>query len=268
MGYLSPYRVLDLTDERGLLAGHLFAQLGAQVIQVEPLAGSSARAVPPFAADLPAGEDSLFWATYAAGKRGVTLALERREGRDLLLAMARHADFILESARPGEMAAIGLGWEAFRGANRRLIHASISAFGANGPKAGYADSDLIVWASAGPLWPHRTPQGLPLRISVPQAFHQAAADAVCGALVALLARGEDGEGQHVDVSAQESCTLCTLSSHLAAAVGHADFTPRGGVQSKRLLDLSGSGARTRKTKWAVRDGLVELHIGMGPAAGT
>ena len=266
-GWLGDCRVLDLTDERGLLAGHLLAQLGAEVIQVEPTGGSPARRVAPFD-ETPDGKGaSLFWSAYAAGKRGITLALEQPQGRKLLLDLVREADILIESATPGAMAGLGLGHDQLRAANPRLIHVSITAFGSKGPKADYVDSDLIVWAAAGALSPHRDHHGVPLRISVPQAFHQAAIDAVGGALIALLARGDSGSGQHVDVSAQASCTLCTLSSHLAMAVGHADFSALGGVQTRKLLDLSGSGARTRKSKWQVADGLVEMHIGMGSAAG-
>src|SRR5262249_19962746 len=105
------------------------------------------------------------------------------------------------------------------------------------------------------------------KVSADQAFRQAVIDAVGGILIALLARGEDGPGQHVDVSAQASCMLCTLSCHLAMAVGHADFHALGGVQSSKLLDLSGSGTRTRKNKWRLKDGLLEMHIGMGIGAG-
>ena len=265
--WLGQCRVLDLTDERGLLAGHLLAQLGADVVQVEPPGGSPGRIVPPFDATPGGNGTSLFWSAYAAGKRGVTLALDTAAGRETLLDLVRKADILIESAAPGQMAALGLNYAQLRPTNPRLIHVSITAFGSTGPKAAYAASDLAIWAAAGTLWPHRDQHGVPLRISVPQAFHQAAIDAVGGALIALLAREDSGKGQHVDVSAQASCTLCTLSSHLAMAVSHADFNALGGVQNSKLLDLSGSGARTRKTKWQVADGLVEMHIGMGTAAG-
>lgn len=267
-GFLSPYRVLDLTDERGLLAGHLLAQLGAEVIQVEPPGGSRARRMAPF--DKAADGASLFWSAYAAGKRTVTVDLDQREGRERLIALARHADVLIESAGPGVMDGLGLGYAQLRAANPGLVHVSITAFGNDGPKAGYADSDLIVWAAAGPLAPHRSANGLPLRISAPQAFHHAAADAACGAVMALLARDATGLGQRVDVSAQASCTLCTLFSHLAAAVGHPNYSSAS-IQDvkgpKPSLDLSGSGARTRRTKWDVRDGLIEMHVGIGAAAG-
>jgi crotonobetainyl-CoA:carnitine CoA-transferase CaiB-like acyl-CoA transferase len=265
--FLKPYRVLDLTDERGLLAGHLLAQLGADVIQVEPPAGSPARRVGPFDRG-----QSLFWSAYAAGKRGVSLDLETLEGRDALLNLARGADVLIESAGPGAMDSLGLGYDAFHAANPCLVYVSITPFGAAGPKAAYAASDLIVWAAAGPMAPHRSDAGVPLKVSAPQAFLHAASDAACGALMALLAREATGRGQRVDISAHASCTLCTLFMHLGAAVGHPDYTYASlntvtAPGSKEPLDLSGSGARTRQTKWRARDGLLEMHVGLGAAAG-
>lgn len=260
---LAHVRVLDLTDDRGLMAGHLLAQLGADVVQVEPPGGSPARNAAPLGPD----GQSLVWQAYCAGKRGVALALSSSEDRARLLDLAAQADVVIDSAEPGEMAEIGLTPADLQAINPRLIHASITAFGSDGPKASYAASDLVVWASSGAVWPHRSQDGVPLKVSADQAFRQAAIDAACAVLIALLARGEDGPGQHIDVSAQASCMLCTLSSHLAMAVGHADFNALGGVQSSKLLDLSGSGARTRKTKWQLQDGLLEMHIGMGTAAG-
>ena len=78
-GFLAPYKVLDLADARGILAGHLFAQLGANVIAVEPPAGSSARALPPFVQG-----ESLFWAAYAAGKSSVVIDLVTPQGHAAL----------------------------------------------------------------------------------------------------------------------------------------------------------------------------------------
>lgn len=265
-GWLQPYRVIDLTDERGLLAGQMFARLGADVIQVEPPGGSSARGVAPFDE---AGR-SCCWSAFAAGKRGITLDLERPEGRRLLLELVARADFLFESSPVGRMAALGLSHEALAARNPALIHVSVTPFGSDGPKAGYADADLVTWASGGPLHPNRDASGPPLRISVPQACLHAAADAAGGALIAHFARLRTGLGQHVEVSVQQSVTQATLGSHLAAAVGHADFTILAGVQARpgpKSLDLSGSGARTRRSKWPVRDGLVEMHLGMGPASG-
>ncbi|MCM3921805.1 CoA transferase [Frankia sp. AiPs1] len=171
---LDGYRVLDLTDDRGLIAGRLLADLGADVVLVEP-AGGRARRVPP----LPGGgAGSLLFDALAANRRGVAVDLDCAEGqerrvRDLTAA----ADFLLESADPGYLGARGLGWEELRQVNPELVYVSVTAFGSSGPKAGYPASDLTVWAAGGPLEPHRDGDRPPVRISVPQAFLHAGADA-------------------------------------------------------------------------------------------
>ena len=271
-GFLAPYRVLDLTDHRGLLAGRMLAQLGADVIQVEPPGGSRARAVGPFDDDAPPEHRSLYWAAFAAGKRGITCDLDQPRGRALLLQLVASADFLIESEDPGTMAARGLDHAALRAANPALIHVSITPFGSAGPKADWADSDLVLWAAGGPLLPNRDADGdrPPLRVSVPQAYLHASGDAAGGALVAHFARVASGRGQHVDISVQQSVAQATLSSILSAAVGHPDYSislEARGKKPRKPLDLSGSGARTRRSKWPVRDGLIEMHLAMGPAAG-
>jgi crotonobetainyl-CoA:carnitine CoA-transferase CaiB-like acyl-CoA transferase len=267
-GFLSPYRVLDLTDHRGLLAGCMLGKLGADVIQVEPPTGSPARGVGPFATDAPAGENSLYWSAYSSFKRGVTCDIAADEGRELLLRLVARSDFLLESADAGVMQDLGLDYDTLSRANPGLILVSITPFGSEGPKAHYADSELVVWASAGPLYPNRDQNGIPTRISVPQAYLHGAADAAGGALLALFARHSSGKGQHVEVSSQRSASLATLSVTLAAAVGHDNYQfPADAQSKKKSLDLSGSGARTRRSKWQVLDGILELHLGLGPASG-
>ena len=145
----------------------------------------------------------------------------------------------------------------------------ISPFGWTGPKASYADTDLVVWAAGGPLEPHRDGESRPpLRISVPQAYLHAAADAAGGTLLAVLSRATSGRGQVVDVSAQASLGVATLARVLASAVG--DDHPEWHQQPRKRTDQSGSGAATPNSmkKWRCRDGMVELHLSMGAAAGT
>lgn len=268
-GFLAPYRVIDLTDHRGLLAGRMLAQLGADVIQLEPPAGSPARQVGPFDDEAPPDLRSMYWAAYAACKRGITCDLENEVGRALFRALVAKADFVFESEPPGAMAARGLDYARLREINPAIIHVSITPFGSEGPKADWADSDLVLWASGGPLLQAQEGDRPPLRISVPQAYLHAAGDAAGGALIAHFARVASGRGQHVDISVQQSVAQATLSSILAAAIGHENFTLRVEPKSKtrKTLDLSGSGARTRRSKWPVRDGLIEMHLALGPAAG-
>ena len=110
MGFLSGYRVLDLTDERGMIAGRMLADLGADVVQVEPPGGSTARRCPP----LDAGGGSLFFDAYAANKRGIAADPDAAEGQRLIRELATAADILIESADPGLMAARGLDWPDLR----------------------------------------------------------------------------------------------------------------------------------------------------------
>jgi crotonobetainyl-CoA:carnitine CoA-transferase CaiB-like acyl-CoA transferase len=262
MGFLDGLRVLDCTDERGLLAGRLLADLGADVVQVEPPAGSPARSTAPVAAG-----ESMYWETYAANKRGVVCDLGTEAGRSGFVDLVRAADFLIESSPPGAFDDLGIGWDRLHQLNPALIYVSITPFGPDGPKAGWAATDLTVWAAGGPLAYNRDEVGPPLRISVPQAFLHAAADAAAGALIAHHARLATGTGQRVDVSAQASLGIATLAAALTALTGdeEPEWIPRSGPQTN--IDQSGSGSRTRRSKWPVKDGYVELHLAMGPAVG-
>lgn len=260
-GTLAGLRVLDLTDHRGVLAGRMLALMGADVLYAEPGDGSSARRQAPFTAD----GRSLYWAAYGTGRRSLVLDRAAESGR--LLALAAMADVVIESGNPGEVAFLDT--DTLLARNPGVIHAIVTPFGLTGPKADYADSDLMLWASGGALKPTEAQTVIPTRMSVPQSYHHAAADALCGIMVALEARRQGGRGQRVVTSAQASVTQCTLSLSLAAVIGHPDYTFRPVIKSKKQkqLDLSGSGSRSQRTKWPVRDGLVEMHMAIGPAAG-
>src|SRR5665811_1299200 len=130
---LSDYRVLDLADDRGIFCGRVLADLGADVIKVEPPWGDPARRLGPFHHDEPGIESSLFWQLYAINKRSLTLDIEAPPAREALLALVRTADFLIESFRPGYMDSLDLGYEALRRINPRLIYVSITPFGQTGP---------------------------------------------------------------------------------------------------------------------------------------
>jgi crotonobetainyl-CoA:carnitine CoA-transferase CaiB-like acyl-CoA transferase len=257
-GWLSPYRVIDLADERGLLAGQMLAKLGAEVIQVEPPAGSTARRVAP----LDDEGRSFHWSAYAAGKQGVTLDIDREDGREILHRLLATADFLIDSPPPCAPAARGLDHASLKARHPRLICVSITPFGAHGPKRDHAASELTLWAAGGALYPHRDVEGPPLRISAPQAWLHGAADAAAGALIAHFARLQSGRGQQVDISVQESVTPASMSFIAAAAVGHENYVlyPRPVQRSEDL----GRAPAPRGPKWRVRDGLVELTVGGGP----
>ncbi len=254
---LAPYRVIDLSDERGVLAGQMLADLGADVIQVEPPAGSTGRNIAPFFADPP--EDSIYWAAYTRGKRGVTCNLDDPRGRDLVLRLIDGADFLFESSDVGRMAALGLDFASLSERCPQLIYTSISAFGQTGPKAQYVGSDLAIWAAGTPLLMTGDDDRPPVRVSQPQAWGHAAGDAASGAMLALHARRESGRGQHVDVSAQVSAAQATLSQVLAYQVGAVEPERYGGGIKLRGVGIRGTAD--------VADGHIVVTLAPGPAIG-
>ena len=146
---LEPYRVLDLCDERGLLAGKILADLGADVIQIEPPGGSSARNVGPFYGDDPHPDKSLFWWAYSANKRSITLDLEQRDGQALLEKLVAEADFLIESFPPGYLEKLSLAYEHLASINPRLVMVSITPFGQDGPYSHYQATDIVGMALGG-----------------------------------------------------------------------------------------------------------------------
>jgi crotonobetainyl-CoA:carnitine CoA-transferase CaiB-like acyl-CoA transferase len=254
---LSPYRVLDLTNERGLLCGQILADLGADVIQIEPTAGSPVRRLPPFYKDRPDPEHSLVWWAFTRNKRGMTLDLGREQGRRVLARLAASADFVIESETPGHMAALGLGYETLAELNPRLIQISITPFGQDGPKSGWADTDLILMAASGPMILTGDDDRPPLRVSVPQAYAHACAEGAAAALIALHGRRRSGLGQHVDVSTQQAASIITLGASLGPALRSPEV--------QRISSGIRVGDIRLRTLYPAADGYVLLIPGLTPA---
>jgi len=202
---LSPYRVLDLTDEKGLLCGKLLGDLGADVIKIEPPGGDPARNIGPFYHDEVDPEKSLFWWAFNTSKRGITLDIEKADGQETFKKLVKTADFVIESFSPGYMDRLGLGYSALEKINPGIILVSITPFGQTGPYKDYKASDIVVWAMGGNMYAFGDPDRPPIRISHhSQSYLHAAAEASVGAMVALQYRERLGQGQHVDVSIQDS----------------------------------------------------------------
>ncbi len=256
---LSPYRVLDLTTERGLLCGQMLGDMGADVIKVEPVGGSPARQIGPFYKDQPHPNRSLHWWAYNRNKRSITLDIERDQGRALLLRLVERADFLIESYNPGYLAERKLGFSDLARLNPALIYVSITPFGQDGPKATYADSDLIIMAAGGPLILAGDADRPPVRLSIPQAYLHACADAAVAALAAHHERTSSGLGQHIDVAAQQSVAMATQSHILAA--------PLGSPEMERISGGVKIGPIEIPLVWPAKDGFVAMTFLFGSALG-
>jgi benzylsuccinate CoA-transferase BbsE subunit len=204
-GMLSPYRVLDLTNERGLICGKLFGDLGADVIKIEKPGGDPARNIGPFYHDIPDPEKSLYWWAFNINKRSITLNIETADGQAIFKKLLEGADVVLESFDVGYMEKLGLGYSVLAQINPQVIMTSLSGFGQTGPYKDYKAPDIVIWALGGEAYLTGDPDRGPLSPSFPIAYTVAGAmQAAIGTMVALFHRGITGEGQQVDVSGQLS----------------------------------------------------------------
>ena len=259
-GMLGPYRVLDLSDERGILCGKILADLGADVIQVEPPEGSPARRIGPFYRDEPGPDSSLFWWSYAANKRSITLNLHTADGRALLKRLLPTADFLVESAPPGELAALGLGYAELREINPALIVVSITPFGQSGPYADYQAPDLVGIGMAGLMYVTGDPDRPPVRVGFPHFYLHGAGAGATGAMLAHAHRTLTGSGQHVDVSCQEAVARALANAPQSYALDGAIIKRQGSYRQ------TGSNNFMRIT-WQCCDGFVNFLFSGGAGAG-
>ncbi|HCB34982.1 MAG TPA: hypothetical protein DEP66_03235, partial [Acidimicrobiaceae bacterium] len=252
--------MLDLSDERGQLAAMMLADLGADVILVEPPGGSPARAVGPFVAEREGDpEASLWFWSYNRGKRSIVLDLDAPDDRERLVELAATADVVVESAGTGAMAARGLGYDDLSERFPHLVYTSVSAFGHTGPKAGWAATDIVV--SAAGMLSHMMGDDdrPPLRIPLDQTFLHASAEAAAATLIALRERAGSGLGQHVDVSAQQASTLATQSASLAHLYNTTESTRMSGGARLGPFDI--------RLRSPAADGYVSTAILFGEAIG-
>jgi crotonobetainyl-CoA:carnitine CoA-transferase CaiB-like acyl-CoA transferase len=206
---LSPYRALDLTDEKGLLCGKILGDLGADVIKIERPGGDRARRTGPFYHDDPHPEKSLFWFALNTSKRGITLNLDSVDGREIFKRLVEKADFVIESFAPGYLDGLGLGYSDLEKINPGVILVSITPFGQTGPYKDWKTADVVAWGMGGEMAPYGDADRPPVHFSHhSQAYLHAGSDGAQGALTALYQRHLTGEGQHIDVSIQESVVQC------------------------------------------------------------
>lgn len=222
---LADLRVLDLATPLAELAGRLLADLGAEVLKIEPPGGTAARTLPPFDGARPT--ESLYWAALGLGKKSVILDIQSAAGKERLLDLVATADILLESSEPGYMDGLGLGYAALQAVNPRLVYVSVSPYGASGPFAHAPAAELTIEAAGGLLGLQGDGDRPPVPVGFPQSAFHAGAQAAADALVAIHERSASGRGQHLDVSAQ-AAMVWTLMNATGYPPNHGSDPPGHG----------------------------------------
>jgi len=246
---LEGYRALDLTDEKGFLCGKILAELGVDVIKVERPGGDRARNIGPYWHDQTDPGKSLYWFAYNSSKRGITLNLEAEEGKNIFRNLVRTADFIIESFAPGDLDKLRFGYSELSRIKKDIILTSITPFGQKGLYSHYQATDLTIMGMAGELFLTGDSDRRPVNMSLPQACTPRDPDDAGECMLAHHHRRKTGEGQHVDISMQQSAAW-----FLAQTIPHWDV-------EKLILGRVGtfrtsSRGTLQRQVWPCKDGFV------------
>ncbi len=223
-GALAGLRVLDLSR---VLAGpwctQLLADLGADVIKVErPGRGDDTRQWGPHwlpNEDGSTGTESSYYLAANRNKRSVTLDLATEAGRQIVIDLARESDVLVENFKVGALAGKGLDYESLRTVNPRLIYASITGFGQDGPRASEPGYDYLAQALSGFMSVTGSPDGPPTRAGVAVSDLSTGMYATVGVLAALVRRAVSGVGQHIDVALLDAQTAMLANQATSFLVG-------------------------------------------------
>ena len=216
-GPLAHVRVLDLSRVlAGPWAGQNLADLGAEVIKVErPKVGDDSRAFgPPWVKDQEGREtkDSAYFTSANRGKKSITVNVAKPEGQELIRALARECDVLIENYKHGDLARYGLGYDDLKSVNPRLVYCSVTGFGQTGPYRERPGYDFMIQGMGGMMSitgePDGAPGGGPQRAGVPIAdiiTGMYASIAICAALASRAQPGSNfGKGQHLDLALLDS----------------------------------------------------------------
>ena len=225
-GALYGLTVLDLTGPEGQPCGRILADLGADVILIEPPSGSPSRRMAPFAHGEAGPDRSLFFVHFNTNKRGITLDLDTEDGRARFLELVKNADIVLESGRPGEMESRGLGYDELAAVNPGIVVTSITPFGRTGPYRDFTGADIAVTSLSGSVYGEGEVEGPPVTMPRYQGFQLSSIHAAFGTLIALWHRRTTGRGQHLDVSMTE--VLAHMTMNLMRYAAMSEVMPRRG----------------------------------------
>lgn len=255
---LAIYRVLDLSNEWGMLCGKILADLGADVIKVERPGGDPVRDRGPFYGNIPSRDKSMFWFAYNTGKRSITLDVETNDGKQIFKKLVKSADIIIETFPAGYMSVLGLDYPVLISINPGIILASITPSGQTGPRSNYESCDLVALATGGLMYTTGDADRAPIRPSVEISYSLVGVQATIGVLMALYNRSRTGVGEYIDMSIQE-CVIPT-----------AWIAPNLWLLNNCLLNREGNRARRVQVVvrqiWQCKDGYVSWRLFTGTDA--
>jgi crotonobetainyl-CoA:carnitine CoA-transferase CaiB-like acyl-CoA transferase len=243
---LAGVRVLDLADRSGSLTGRILADLGAEVILVEPPTGNPTRGLAPFLDDQPGPDRSFAHLYYNANKRSVVLDLDDPADRDRFLALTATAQAVIDTERPGRLAELGLGHQRLREVSPGLVQVSITPYGQHGQWRDRTATDLTAGASGGLLWVSGEPRGVPVQGGADPSYALAGLTGASAAMIALTARwrrhgsaDEPWPGVHVDISLQEATVMSVVQTSAAGQLVWHDKLPRRPGLSNAIVCADG-----------------------------
>lgn len=201
-GALADITVLDLTHHiAGPYCTKLLATYGAEVIKIErPGRGDPARQAGPFPGDVPHPEKSGLFLHLNTNKRSVTLDLKQPRGRELITALLKQVDVVVENFSPRVLPSLGLGYADLEGLNPCLVMTSISNFGQTGPYRDWKAQDMVVYAMGGAMNITGLPEREPLRLALNLMAYQGGNVAAAATMTGVLGAHRLGSGQHIDVA--------------------------------------------------------------------
>jgi crotonobetainyl-CoA:carnitine CoA-transferase CaiB-like acyl-CoA transferase len=261
---MRPFEGIRIIDATHVLAGPFAAYqlglFGAEVIKVEsPEAPDQSRESGPDMALNDAGMGS-YYLTQASNKRSLTLDLKQEAGRAVMRALIATADVLVENYRPGAFAALGFGWDAVRALNPRIIYASMSAFGQDGPRGGQTAYDHVIQSTSGIMATTGTPAVNPIRLGAPAIDYATGTMGAFALATALFQRQRTGQGQRIDMAMLDVAILMQASHVAAQSRTGRDPRPRGNdheyatssayATAEGLVMLGASNLRQQRRLWA------------------
>jgi len=205
-GFLHGLYILDLADEKASFCTKLLGDMGARVIKVEKPGGHASRNIGPFFKDNSRSKNSIPFFYSNTNKLGITLDLEHAESQSIFSKLVSNADVVVHTFAPEDLKRMGLEFETLSSRNPKLILASVTGFGQNGPRKNFKTNDLVASAYGGQMYACGSPSAPPLKSCGDQSYYAASLFAATAILLALRNRTKTGIGEQLDISLQASVT--------------------------------------------------------------